>query len=109
MESEEETKRGHRVATPCLGAASPGPAPRGGVAPPGLHRPRLAANILPTPRKPSRQDHPYTKSSADPPPPKTSFEGKKFLFRHPTGMGIAPRSHLHQLHRLHFDSMMVCE
>ena len=33
MESEEETKRGHRVATPCPGATPLLVAPRGGVAP----------------------------------------------------------------------------
>ena len=37
------------------------------------------------------------------------FGGQKFLFWHPAGTGIDPRSHLHRLHRLHFDSMMVCE
>ena len=35
------------------------------------------------------------------------FGGQKFLFWHPAGTGIDPRSHLHRLHRLHFDSMMV--
>ena len=40
---------------------------------------------------------------------KLRFGGQKVLFRHPAGTGIDPRSHLHRLHRLHFDSMMVCE
>ena len=34
--AEGESKRGHRVATRGLGAASPGPAPRVRVGPPGL-------------------------------------------------------------------------
>ena len=37
------------------------------------------------------------------------FGGQKFLFWHPAGTWIDPRSHIHRLHRLHFDSMMVCE
>jgi hypothetical protein len=36
------------------------------------------------------------KSSAVPPPPSTNFGGQKSLFRHPTGMGKCPRSHLHR-------------
>jgi hypothetical protein len=38
-----------------------------------------------------------------------SFEGQKFLLWHPAGTGIDPQSHLHRLHRLNFDSMMVRE
>ncbi|KAK1654020.1 hypothetical protein QYE76_071825 [Lolium multiflorum] len=37
----------------------------------------------------------------------TSFGGRKFLFRHPGGMGIDPRSHLHRLQRLHSDFITV--
>jgi hypothetical protein len=37
-----------------------------------------------------------------PPPSKTNFGGQKSLFRHPTGIGNCPRSHLHRLrHHLH--------
>jgi hypothetical protein len=38
------------------------------------------------------------KSSAAPPPSKTSFGGQKSLFRHPAGTGNCPQSYLHQLH-----------
>ena len=50
-ESEGEEKWGHRVATPCLGAASHGPVPRGGVGP-------LASTSLALPRiySPSREN-----------------------------------------------------
>ena len=46
QESEGEKKMGARVATPALGAASPWPVPRGGVAPLGGHRPRLSAYLI---------------------------------------------------------------
>ena len=51
-ESEGESKGGHRVATPCLGAASPGPMPRGGVGPPGLHQPHPFAYLFSVMGKP---------------------------------------------------------
>ena len=44
--TEDESKTGDRVATPCLGAAYPLPAPRVGVGPSGVHRPRPLAHIF---------------------------------------------------------------
>ena len=44
--SEDETKKGSQVATPALGAAYPWPAPRYGVGPLWLHRPRPLAHIF---------------------------------------------------------------
>ena len=62
-ESDGETKRSHRVATPGLGAARPGPAPRGGVGPPGVHRPRPSAYLFSVTGKPCTPEHNSTKSS----------------------------------------------
>ena len=50
--SEEESKKGARAATPALGAASPWPAPRHGVAPLGVHRPCLSAYLFSVSGKP---------------------------------------------------------
>ena len=44
--TEDESKTGARVATPYLGAAYPWPAPRLGVGPSGVHRPRPLPYIL---------------------------------------------------------------
>ena len=51
-ESEGESKRGHRVATRGLGAASPGPSPRVRVGPPGLRWLRPFAHIFSVSGKP---------------------------------------------------------
>jgi hypothetical protein len=44
--TEDESKTGARVATPYLGVAYPWPAPRVGVGPSGVHRPRPLAHIF---------------------------------------------------------------
>ena len=44
--TEDETKTGSGAATPALGAAYPRPAPRHGVGPSGVHRPRPLAHIF---------------------------------------------------------------
>ena len=44
--TEYESKTGARVATPYLGAAYPWPAPRVGVGPSDVHRPRPLAHIF---------------------------------------------------------------
>ena len=44
--TEDETKKGSRVATPTLGVAYPWPAPRYGVGLLWLHRPRPLAHIF---------------------------------------------------------------
>ena len=108
-ESRAEMEKSHEAASPALGASPPLAAPRCGVGPSGAHRPRPSTHILPPSRKPEIPSSYSTKIPAAPPPPKTSFGGQKFLFRHPAGTGIDPRSHRHRLHHLHFDSMMVCE
>ena len=78
-ESEGETKTSHMVATPGLGAASPGPAPRGGVGP-------LASTSLAPPRiySPSRENprHPSTiprKVPSRPSSPTLVREGSEVL------------------------------
>ena len=78
-ESEGETNASHRVATPCLGAASPGPTPRGGVGP-------LASTSLALPRiySPSRENpgHPSTiprKVPSRPSSPTLAREGSEAL------------------------------
>ena len=44
--TKDETKTGSRAATPYLGVACPWPAPRVGVGPSGVHRPRPLAHIF---------------------------------------------------------------
>ena len=88
-----------------LGQKNPRPR-RGVVWPPGAP-PDAALWTINCPRgenpNPRRISQNMTPSSAA---IQNSFGGQKVLFRHPTGIGIDPRSHLH---RLHFDSMMVRE
>ena len=99
IEPEGELERGHRVATPPLGAGPPWPR-QGMVWAPGqpptlplspiyLPRGKNPRSSSLQPRKVLQHRRHRTGDSGD----------RKSLFRHPAGTGKCPRSHLHRLHR----------
>ena len=112
-EDSGSQKEGCRGATgwPDLGQARPPWQPRVGVVSSTPTPSRVASSPIRAlrPKKLRDDHHPSTKSSVAPPPAETRVRGTEVSVPAPCRTGKCPRSHRHHLHRLHFDSMMVCE
>ena len=102
--SEGESKRSHRAASPALGAGPGLATPRGGVGPPGLHRPRPSAYLFSVMGKPWIPEHNSTKSSVAAVIANPTSVGFRSSSRHPAGEGNHHRRALHRHARLRSDA-----
>ena len=106
-ESEGETKWGHRVATPPLGAARPGPTPRHGVGPPSLRWPCPSACLFSVTGKPWTPEHNSMKSSVAAAIANPSSGGFWSSSRHSAGEGNHTGGILHHHAGLRGDAWVV--